>query len=651
MATDPWAQFPDAGAAPAAGGDPFASFPDASKDMMTHPAGMQQAPSFVKPGERNIAGAFKSAFVRDPDTRLRVAAQSLFPNEPDAVKKYDFRMIGDRIAFKPPGGDDFQYAAGRGSEFVGGLLANTPEMIAGGIGSLAASPVIGGTLGVAGARGIKNAITGLVTDEPQTIGGNLADIGVNAGMELATGGLVKGGLTIANRGRRIDLTPRDIAGAAATRDRIKQGTGVDVDLGLASGDRRLLAFRNWLAQQPNATADAVQGADEAAAAQFVRAADDVLDKIARAKPQGELGMAGINSARGVIEQARRARDSAVAPYYEAAGKVSLSADVVSDISSDPLIARAAKQVLRDPVYQRQLAGVPPESVGYWHQVKRRLDSSYSVADRKGDRTAARQYADAARSLNEKLGAASPEYAQANEFFAKSTREILEPLESGPIGVISKIKDQRAATAAAKLFKDPNIGPKEILQARALISKQDPEAWNGLVRQFVANEFERARTVTQGAQETNVPGKLFQSIWGNEGRRARLNAALGKDATDALGVLMETAEVLARAPVRGSNTQPNQAIQEMLNGPAAWWARIILNPKSSAVQAATESAVERNAAQLWEALADPAKVRQLKIAVRIPDSTRRAAYISGVLASQSAAAAAQPLRPQQQSSTR
>jgi hypothetical protein len=117
------------------------------------------------------------------------------------------------------------------------------------------------------------------------------------------------------------------------------------------------------------------------------------------------------------------------------------------------------------------------------------------------------------------------------------------------------------------------------------------------------------------------------------------------------VLMETAEVLARAPVRGSNTQPNQAIQEMLNGPAAWWARIILNPKSSAVQAATESAVERNAAQLWEALADPAKVRQLKIAVRIPDSTRRAAYISGVLASQSAAAAAQPLRPQQQSSTR
>lgn len=583
----------------------------------------------------SASAALKQGLIRDPETLRQQIAASLFPNDPQGNDKVKIAADGTPIYLDKS--NVWQRVTGGMGNFAASLVTNLPEMVMGGLGSVSSSPLIGGTLGVAGARGLKDAAVGLMYGEPQSIGGNLLDVGEAAAGEFAAGGLMKGALAIGNRGRSIDISPRDLAAAQAKRQAIRNTTGVDADLALVSGDRNLLSIRNWLAQQPTRAADAIQNADEAASNQFLRATSDVLDRVAANEPASTQGARGINAADAAMKSARATRDAAVEPYYTQAGKVRLPGDVVTDLNSDPLIARAAKRIASDPVYQRKLAGQAPDSVAYWQQVKRNLNAGYEEAAGSGNKTAAAEYADAARMVNEKLAAASPEYAAANAYFAKATKDTVEPLENSIVGILAKVKDTKAASVAARLFKGEGLDAGQIFAARKVIEKQDPEAWNGIVRQYLTQELNSAMKVTQGGQSVNVPGKLFQRIWGTPNQRNQLNAALGKDAADALQALMDTAEVLARAPVKGSNTQPNQAIERVFDGAAAWWARVILKPKESIVGAAQESAKERNINMVWDALSDPAKARQLKIVTRIPDPAKRAAYISAVIASQAGTA--------------
>lgn len=665
-------------------GQPFTNV----DELLTHGAGVQNPQNQATlPGAFDVGTAAKTAFFNDPQTQLRIAARALYPNDPKAVER--FRFVGDRIGEMMPDGR-VRFVSSRPAEFLGSLVANTPEMVGGAIGSLSASPVGGAALGVAGARGWKQAIAGSLFGEPQTIAGNVADMAVNAGLEAATAGLAKGAIAGANRGRTIDVTPGNLAAAQAKRTAIQQGTGVNVDLALASGDRRLIALRNWLAQQPNETAAAIQSADTQAAGQFGAAVNSVLDKIAAQQPADVLGSKGVNAAQAAIRSAEAARDAAVAPYYEAARKISISGDVSESLLKDPVLRKSAAAVERSALYQRDL-GVNPSArtvtpahqtfnteekwipgrgfettpkvgnaprvsvpanprtntVGFWHAVQRNLDDQISTAQRAGNRNQVRILTQARQNLSSRLEAASPEFAQANQFYAQETSKTVEPLKNSVVGIVADIKDPKLATAAAKLFRDTNVTPQAIASARAAISKQDPKAWNGLVRQFIANEFERAQTVTQAGNEVNAAGKLYQSIWGSPQRRARMDAALGTDASQALRGLMETAETLAEAPIRGSNTQPNQAIQRVLQGPAGWWTRVLLNPKSSMVQAATERAVDQNAARLWEALSDPAKVAQLKIAVKISDRAQRVTYISSVILGQTGKSGAETATQRQQ----
>lgn len=589
----------------------------------------------------NFGASFKSALIRDPETARREIANSIFPNDPNGAARVGF--VNGRPIFVNDQGKT-QYVAGGATNFAANTVANLPEIVMGGIGSLSPAPVVTGPLGAAGARGIKNAVTGLAYDEPQTVAGNLTDIGAEATTNAVFGLAGKGLIGAVNRGRVIDLSPSDIAAAQARRAEIKAATGIDVDLALASGDRRLLAVRNYLAQSPTKVADSIQAADEAAATQFDDATRRVVDSIAQSKPKGELGQQGVSAAQDAIKQARKKVSADAKPLYDAAYASMPRVE-------DPKILSFLELPYFKQAYAKgqkiaALEGRTPSdavSLQGLDYTKQGLDDIIATLEKAGKRKEAAALRNKKNEFVALLDEGSGDaYKAARAAYAKGIKETVDPLEKGWVGILAKIPNTKVATAAARILGDRNAGPEDIRLVRMSLAKSDPEAWNGLLRQYVMNSVSKAKRVTQGGGEVNVPGKLRQELWGDPDTRARLSAAFGgQDGAVAFATLMDSAEALARAPVRGSNTAPNQQIQALLEGPSGWWAKVLLSPKSTAVNTATQKAVDRNSQLLWEALQNPAKARQLRVAVSISDPAKRAAYISGVILGTGSVAAAGP----------
>lgn len=587
----------------------------------------------IKPAENaNFGAALKSELVEDQDTRVRLVAESL------GVDPKRVGIVDDKPVFVNDDGQ-LQYVSGFGTRTAAAVVGNAPEAVGGAVGTFAAAPVIGSTAGAVGARGLKRAIAGAVFDEPQTIAGNVQDLATEGALNLGSGLAGKGVAKVLDRGKTVDFSPTNRAAAEATRLRVKQNTGIDLDLAQASGDRKLISLRAYSARYPGKSAELIQAADEAAEGQFEAATNRVLDMIATSKPEEIAGSAGVTAADMVIAAAKAKRDAAVKPFYDQARGVTLSGDVVSELGKDPLVARAAKRVAKDPVYQRQLDGLPENSVGYWQQVKRNLDAGYERSIGSGNRTAAREYADAAKQVNEKIAAASPEYAQANKHYAQATRDIVEPLENSVVGVLAKVKNPKAATAAAKIFSDPNVTPGQIAQARTLISKQDPEAWDGLVRQWLGQAFNRAMKETQTGDVVNPAGKFRQAVFGSPKDRAKAQAMLPQGAAKDFEELMFAAEKLASTPIAGSNTMRDTEIKEQLQGTGAVVFRWLTTPRQAVREAAEQRALEQGTVAITEALLDPAKRSQLRRVVKMKPSTRQAILISSIVGGQAATKAA------------
>lgn len=602
------------------------------------PYASQRGPA-VPADKANFGASFKAGVIADPETQRREIAKSLFPDDPNGAQRIGF-MEGAPVYV-----DEHGQLKRVSPGIIGGLAettANVPEAVGAVVGSFATgNPISGAAVGGAGGRAAKRAVSEVLFDEPASPASVGKEMLTEGAINLAAAGIGKGIAGFAGRGKIVDFSPQNVRTAEQARQYVKQSTGIDLDLAQASGDRKLLALRDYAARYPGRTAELIQAADEAAAGQLDNATNRVLDSIAKSTPSEIAGKNGINAAKMVIDAATAIRDKAVAPYYEAARTVTLGADVVADISADPLVSRAAKRVAKDPVYQRKLKDLPENSVGYWHQVKRNLDAGYSTAKTSGDKTAASEYVDAAKQLNKKLGDASAEYARANELYAKATKETIEPLQSSLIGVLSEIKDPVASRAAVKIFSDPNVTPAAINLAKTALEKESPEAYAGLVRQYLAHRWNQALKTTQGGDVINPAGKFRQSVYGTPADRDRMRAMLPAGAASAFDDLMLAMEKLSRTPlgasrVAGSNTFRDQELNEALKGQGAIVFRYLTSPRKSIQDAAEERAKQQSIGAITEALLDPAKRSQLRQVAHMQPSTKQAILLSGILSGQAVA---------------
>lgn len=277
---------------------------------------LRQAPDLLPPEESHFGASTKAAIAADPNTKRRILAESLFPNDPNGINRVGFAE-GVPVYVDDEG--KLRRVSGKGAQFGADTVANLPEMAGATAGALlTGSPVAGGAVGAAGGRALKRGISELVFDEPATAGSVAREMGAEAALNVVTGGAFKAVGSIAGRGKIVNFTPENVRTAEEARALIKDRTGIDVDLAQASGNRMLLGIRNYASTFPGKSAEIIQAADEASQGQLDTAVHRVMDLVGRSTPQEVATANGVNAAQAVIATARAQVYNDVRPLYDAA---------------------------------------------------------------------------------------------------------------------------------------------------------------------------------------------------------------------------------------------------------------------------------------------------------------------------------------------
>jgi hypothetical protein len=238
------------------------------------------------------------------------------------------------------------------------------------------------------------------------------------------------------------------------------------------------------------------------------------------------------------------------------------------------------------------------------------------------------------------------YQQARQAYAQGIEQQVAPLENGLVGTLAQLEPQQAAFAS-RIFTDPGVTADQVAIFKAAVSQKNPDAYRGLVRQYLDDAYDKAQVITQGGDTSNIPGKFLKTLAPTPSKEQRLKAILPADALPALEGLLDAAEKLAATPlgasrVAGSPTSSNISIGEALKGRAVATLRALITPRQAIRDAAELRAQEQGVIDLTEALIDPAKRDQLKRIVRMKDSTKQAILLGTLFTGQAAAGEASDL---------
>jgi hypothetical protein len=159
---------------------------------------------------------------------------------------------------------------------------------------------------------------------------------------------------------------------------------------------------------------------------------------------------------------------------------------------------------------------------------------------------------------------SPEYDQALTEQARLRRDVLQPLQEGPLGKVAAANETTAAGNAI-LPQNPLTGSQgETADAVQRLVQQDPETLVGLVRQNVADRYGKAATETQEANREFAGAKFHKDLAGNQQRRDTLEAVLAnlptQAAANAAPELLDVLQATGRRKPIGSATDFNASLR-------------------------------------------------------------------------------------------
>jgi hypothetical protein len=583
----------------------------------------------VQPGNAGFKANFKSAFVEDPQTQMRIFAKALFPDDPNAARR--FGMRDGRVVYLDDDGGIRDVEHGFGSR-TGHALGYAPETAGAIAGSFATgNPVVGGSLGAAGGKGLKQMIGGLVFDEPQTTSGNLKGMAKEGAMTLVSGGLAKGAGKFFDKGRVVDFTPEQIGTARATQEQVQRTAGITLDLAQASGDPVLLALRKYAAKFPGESSQVFKALDELQTGQSADAMQKLIGVVSRSMSSEAAGRQGINAAQEAIRAARANVSQQVKPLYDAAyAAVPEVADPkILAFLKLPYFQQAYKAGQRIATLEGNAAAKPDlRALDY---TKRALDDQVESLMQSGNRQSAR----AVKLKRDEFVSAidaipNQQWQAARRKYAELARSTIEPLENGAVGTLSRIKDAKAATAAAKLFSDPAITAQEVALARNAVSKADPEAWSALSGQYLATVLDRSLKVSQRGEATNLAGKLYQALAGTPQQALKVRTALPAGAQAHLDDMLKGLKLVAATERAGSDTAFNQLVTQKIAGRFSTTLKLLRQPIQTAIQSGEDQQLDRLVANLARGLTDPARVASLRQVSKMPPGVERSLYTIAAL---------------------
>lgn len=200
-----------------------------------------------------------------------------------------------------------------------------------------------------------------------------------------------------------------------------------------------------------------------------------------------------------------------------------------------------------------------------HEARMAMDAMFNT-DPNVQGLAAKQMA-SLTSIRDKLSNVlqkeNPEFAQADATFAKLSQPIDE-FRQTPAGVsLVKISPANVQNFSDRIFK--NTTPAMIKRAKTQIEKNNPEAWNLLVRDFMEKRFDEAIGSAKKAKDVEVDFGLTWSnlLMGDKKKRAILKAALTGEQYNSLNNLGAVLRAAGRVKKMGSDTFQNQEATRQL----------------------------------------------------------------------------------------
>jgi hypothetical protein len=264
-----------------------------------------------------------------------------------------------------------------------------------------------------------------------------------------------------------------------------------------------------------------------------------LDSVAPGDSVATAGHRIRQAAQQIIKNSEDTRSEAAEPFYQASSKRIISDQkvpyqsplgdlsevvrnpVMDQLKSDPVITKALSTVRGDPVYQKALGNMPDNSIQVLDTVKKVIDDQIEAAKRDGKNFRAGILLSSKKSLVNELDRISPSYHAAREAFSSESRNVDE-LNNGVIGKIANLSDSDLKKIPNIIFDASESNPSVLNQVKNLLTNQDPDAWNSLLRLHIESKLNKT---SPGVGEGDNLTQFIKSTFANKKQAAMLQTAL------------------------------------------------------------------------------------------------------------------------------
>ena len=166
-----------------------------------------------------------------------------------------------------------------------------------------------------------------------------------------------------------------------------------------------------------------------------------------------------------------------------------------------------------------VASIETDNFAKMQSAKREMDRSiHRFGEKKLGADTQRQILRIKKKLVAEMERVSPLYKKAQAEFSKASPAV-EAIEKSIVGDVAQIKDVEGA--ARKLFAGPNVTASQVVRAKKIIQRQDPEAWRGIVR----TEFQRRLDTLKEGVSAAGPDAIKKALFGNQKQRGILYASV------------------------------------------------------------------------------------------------------------------------------
>lgn len=605
----------------------------------------------------------------DIKERITYFAKQRFPNDPTRMGKYGvqdgriFYLSDDGNAyFEEPGlslspTEMTKYlASGAGPALpaIGGIVGGVATSMAGGLPGAAGGAATGDLV----RQGLAMKLAG---QENYNAAQPVKEAALSGGGQLAGNIAIK----FANRGLARDFMSTKKPEAAKSIARLKSAAdelGVPLTPAEITNLRTLRADQNTLGDLP-ASADIMGDFyTKRNMEQVPNAVSKTLGNISPVQSR-EVGAQALQSGgKATMEAERKALQEQAAPLYAQSREVKVPNETLEELQKDPVIRRSLRQVMNDPVYQKDLMDAFPVKevsknveynggiygtekmaekeilreasagkLGLYDIVKRQLDGVIAAEESaaKPDLNKIRILKGSRARLVSTLDRLSPEYAQARGIYEEGMPAVTA-LSKGEVGLAAK-------KGPTQLRSIPNIifesGPEAIAKNRAAFVKNGNQAeWDAGLRSYLSDAFNIASKEFKTGN--TAPGAGFRArVFGTPEQKQAMKAAMSPEQWGGFNKLMDVLEATGRVPQGGSRTTPmREGIDAMKAESGKWGRRVasVLSPQEIGRNTGKwyeEIMLGKHSEKLANIITSPDSMVKLRELRELPPNSRRAKYIT------------------------